>query len=261
MRIIDAHAHFDHYERPADVAAVLERARQHDVHEVIAIGATRGLGAAEQIPALLDANPSLHGTCGLHPHDAKIFDATAGEQLATLLGAHPRIVAIGETGLDFHYDFSPRDAQELAFRFQLKLARDRGCPVVLHIREAHEEAREILDELPPPRAVVHCFTGTVEDAHAYLERGYWLSFSGILTFGKSEVIREVARLAPADRIMVETDSPYLTPAPHRKIRQNEPRFVVNTLARLAEIRGLDLEEAAALTAANTRAFFGLKSED
>lgn len=258
MTIIDAHAHFDHYQDQAEIAAVLASAALQGVQEVVAIGATRGIGAAEQIPGLLEANPQLHGTCGVHPHDAKVFDPVVGARLAELLSAHPRIVAVGETGLDFHYDFSPRDAQELAFRAQLELARERKLPVVLHIREAHEEARAILDELPPPRAVVHCFTGTVEDARAYLERGYWLSFSGILTFPKSEVIREVARLADHDRIMIETDSPYLTPAPHRKIRRNEPRFVVHTLAQLAAVRGLELDEAAALTSANTRAFFGFQ---
>ena len=256
MNVIDAHAHFDDLEDQQAVAAVLERAAQAGVREVVAIGATRGIGAAEQIPALLAANPQLYGTCGVHPHDASIFEPRVRERLAVLFASHPRILAIGETGLDFHYDFSPRDAQRVAFRAQLALARELDAPVVLHIREAHEEARAILDELPPPRAVVHCFTGSVDDARAYLDRGYWLSFSGILTFPKSEVIREAARMAAADRVMVETDSPYLTPAPHRKIRRNEPSYVVHTLAKLAELRGLDLAEAAELTAANTRAFFG-----
>ncbi len=259
MSLIDSHAHFDHLPDAAAVAATIARARAAGVVRIGAIGATHGLGAAEQIPGLLDAHAELFGVVGVHPHDAKLWSAGARTRLEVLAKAHPRIVAVGETGLDFHYDLSPRQAQLEAFEAQLDLAVRLDRPVVLHVREAHPEARGLLERVPPRAALVHCFTGTADDAAWYLARGFFLSFSGILTFRNADEIRAVARTAPADLILVETDSPYLAPDPHRRVFPNEPALVVHTAARLAEVRGVSRDEIAALTTANAARFFGLAS--
>ena len=262
IELVDAHAHFDELASDAELLNQLTRAERDGVVGVVAIGATKGMGAARQIPELLrltgateGVRPRVVAACGVHPHDAKVWDARAREELRGLIVAHPRVTALGETGLDYHYKWSPVEVQGRAFQEQLELAGELDAPVVLHVREAHEEARRILSAVPPRAAVVHCFTGEAADADWYLERGFYLSFSGILTFKTADVIRDVARDAPADRIMVETDAPYLTPTPHRNVRPNEPRYVVHTARRLAEVRGVSLEEIAALTTANARRFF------
>jgi TatD DNase family protein len=259
---IDAHAHFDELASSAELLAQIGRAERDGVAGVVAIGATKGMGAARQIPEILSLTeaprgdrPRVVAACGVHPHDAKVWDASAREELRALIVANPRVTALGETGLDYHYKWSPVEVQERVFLEQLELASELDVPVVLHVREAHEEARRVLSAAPPKAAVVHCFTGEAADADWYLDQGFYLSFSGILTFGSADVIRDVARAAPADRIMVETDAPYLTPIPHRNVRPNEPRYVVHTARRLAEIRGVSLKEIAALTTANARRFF------
>jgi len=257
MRLVDSHAHFDHLPDAAAIDATLARARSAGVIRIGAIGATHGLGAAEQLPALLAAHPELFGVAGVHPHDAKLWTPDVAARLEALLQATPGIVALGETGLDFHYDLSPRERQAQAFRAQLELARRRALPVVLHVREAHDEARALLAARPPTSALVHCFTGTVDDARWYLARGFYLSFSGILTFKTAAEIREVAREAPADRILVETDSPYLAPEPERRVFPNEPALVRHTALCLAQVRGITVEQAAELTRENAVRFFGL----
>jgi len=253
--LIDSHAHFDHLCDAAAVAASIERARAAGVVRIGAIGATHGLAAAEQLPALLDAHPELFGVAGVHPHDAKVWCPAVAARLEVLLRAHARLVAVGETGLDFHYDLSPRASQVEAFRAQVALALRLELPLVLHVREAHAEARAILTELAPERVLVHCFTGTRDDARWYLERGFHLSFSGILTFRNGDELREIAREAPLERLLVETDSPYLAPEPHRKVFPNEPALVVHTAARLAAERGASLDEVARATTRNALTFF------
>jgi TatD DNase family protein len=255
--MIDSHAHFDHLPDAGAIAATIARARAAGVVRIGAIGATHGLAAAEQIPALLDAHPELFGVCGVHPHDAGVWTTDVAERLERLLRAHSRIAAVGETGLDFHYDLSPREKQLEAFRAQLALAVRLGLPAVLHVREAHDEARAVLAEVAPPTVLIHCFTGSRADASWYLERGCYLSFSGIVTFQNADEIREVARTAPIDRILVETDSPYLAPNPHRRVFPNEPALLVHTAACLADLRGVSPREIADLTRANAERFFAL----
>ncbi len=261
MRLTDSHAHFDHLPDEHAVAASLQRAREAGVARVGAIGATHGLAAALQLPTLLDRHPELFGVAGVHPHDASCWCPDAAARLEALFASTPRLVAVGETGLDFHYDLSPRDQQVRAFEDQLRLARRLDKPVVLHVREAHAEARALLSVHEPPAALVHCFTGTVDDARWYLERGFYLSFSGILTFKNADEIREVAARAPLERVLIETDSPYLAPEPRRKVFPNEPALVVHTARRLAELRGLSLDEAAEATSVNAERFFGLRALD
>jgi TatD DNase family protein len=214
--------------------------------------------------ALLGARPNVWFACGLHPHDAKRGpDELAG--LAELLrgGLAPavrrRVVAVGETGLDFHYDLSPRDAQEHAFRAQLALAVELKLPVVIHARAAETLACDILREYPAlaGRVVFHCFTGDETQARRVLDDGHWISFTGIVTFKKSAATQAVARLVPADRFFVETDSPYLSPEPVRNRRPCEPALVVHTGAYLARLRGVTIAELAAQTTANAVRFFGL----
>lgn len=257
MRLTDSHAHFDHLPDAETVAATLQRAREAGVARVGAIGATHGLTAALQLPTLLAAHPELFGVAGVHPHDASGWEPEVAERLEALFASTPRLVAIGETGLDYHYDLSPRDRQARAFEDQLRLARRLGKPVVLHVREAHAEARALLAAHEPPAALVHCFTGTIDDARWYLERGFHLSFSGILTFRSADEIREVAARAPLERVLVETDSPYLAPEPRRKVFPNEPALVVHTALCLAGLRGLTLDEVAEATTRNAERFFGL----
>jgi TatD DNase family protein len=255
----DSHAHFDHLPGPEAVHEVVARARDAGVTLIGAIGATRGLAAAEQLPSILDLHPGLFGVAGLHPHEARLWGEPARERLKALLQGCPRIRALGETGLDFHYDLSPRPDQARAFEEQVALAAELRLPLVLHVREAHAEARAVLRAARPERVLVHCFTGEVNDARWYLDQGCLLSFSGILTFRNAEAIREAARLAPLDRVLVETDSPYLAPEPLRKaVHTNEPAHVLHTLRRLAEVRGISFEEAAAATVQNTRRFFSIQ---
>jgi len=254
---IDSHAHFDHLAGPDEVAATLARAQDAGVSRVGAIGATQGLGAARQLPELLAAHPDvLFGVAGVHPHDASQWSAQAQDELHALLIGTPGMRALGETGLDFHYDLSPREVQVQAFRDQLTLARALGLPVVLHVREAHPEARAILAELPPPGGVVHCFTGEPEDAAWYVDQGLHVSFSGILTFRAAEPIRQAARALPLDRILVETDSPYLAPVPHRG-RPNEPALLPFVASVVASSRGEAPEELADLSRRNAEALFGV----
>jgi TatD DNase family protein len=201
------------------------------------------------------AHPTVFASVGCHPHDARHLDDDLLARIETL-AADDKVVAIGETGLDYHYDLSPRDDQIVAFGRQIELARRLDMPSVLHIRDAHEDAWAVLAEHPPrPNpGVVHCFTGTPDEARRWLELGWHISFSGIATFKKAAELREAAALVPRERFMLETDAPYLAPEPLRG-RKNEPANVAFTCARLAELRGEAAETLAAVAAANTRALF------
>jgi TatD DNase family protein len=193
----------------------------------------------------------------VHPHDASRADGL----LASLreAAARPEVVAIGELGLDYHYMRSPKDVQQQAFRAQLRLARDLGKPVILHLREAHADAMEILvdEKVTEVGGVVHCFSSGPAELAEYLDLGLYISFSGIVTFPQAKPVREAAALTPPDRLLVETDSPYLAPVPHRGA-QNEPAFVVHTARVLSELRGEPLETVAAHTTENARTLYGLQ---
>jgi TatD DNase family protein len=255
--LIDSHCHLDFPELQNELPEVLARARQAGVVTMICIGAGRDLAPAHAAVALAAREPDVFASVGIHPHDVASMTADTWLVLDDLARA-PRVVGIGETGLDYFYDHSPRDAQQAAFRRFIALARAVGRPVVCHIRDAHEDAAQILTDegARDVGGVIHCFTGGVADARRYLDLGFHISLSGILTFKNAQPIREAAADTPLDRLMVETDAPFLAPIPHRG-KRNEPAFVVHTLALLAELRGIGFDEAAAATTANARRLFRL----
>jgi TatD DNase family protein len=249
VKLIDSHCHLDDEQFAADREAVIERAQAAGVERMVAIGTGNGPPDLEAAVRLADAYPCFYATVGVHPHDAaKATPATFEHLLA--LSEHPKVVAIGEIGLDYHYDLSPREVQREVFTGQLQLAIQALKPVVIHTREAWEDTLRLLDENPPPRAgIMHCFTGGPDAARQALDRGYYLSFGGVLTFPKAENVREAARITPDERLLVETDAPYLAPVPHRG-KRNEPAFLADTVRRLAEVRGTTPDEIAELTSRN-----------
>lgn len=255
--VIDTHCHLDFDEFAGELPDVLDRARAQGVVAMVCIGAGRDLTSARGAVSLAAREQDVWAAVGIHPHDAVSITEADWSELDSLAEAD-RVVAIGETGLDYHYDHSPRATQADAYRRFIALARRVRRPVVSHIRDAHADALGILrDEgAQDVGGVIHCFTGNVDDARGYLELGHYLSFSGILTFRNAEEVRRAAAFAPLDRVLVETDAPLLAPIPHRG-KRNEPAFIVKTLAVLAELKGLPFDEAAAATTANARRLLGL----
>jgi TatD DNase family protein len=255
--LIDSHCHLDYPPMSPDIVATLERARAAGVEQLIHIGCSpASMARAVEIAR---THPEVHASVGIHPHDARHLDAALLAEIERLAG-DPAVVAIGETGLDYHYDLSPRDDQLRGFAAQIELARRLDMPLVLHIRDAHADAWAVLAE-HPPRAnpgVVHCFTGTAAEAERWLELGWHISFSGIATFKKAFDLHAAAVRVPSDRIMLETDAPYLAPEPLRG-RKNEPANVAWTCVALAKLRNETPEQLARAAAANTRALFGLDS--
>ena len=252
--MIDSHCHLDDAYYREDRAAVLARARQAGVIAFVCVGVGRGSAAAEEAAAIAAAEPDVFATVGVHPHDtAEVTE----EHWATFerLARAPRVVGIGETGLDYHYDHAPRELQQTAYRRSIALARGAGLPIVSHVRDAHADAATILgEEAVGLGGVIHCFTGGVAEARAYLDLGQHLSFSGIVTFKNAANIREAAAFAPLDRILVETDAPYLTPQAKRGER-NVPANVVLTAQAVATARGVSYEELERTVEANARALF------
>ncbi len=264
----DSHAHLDQPAFGPDRRAVLARAARAGVSTVVSIGMLDGEGSWEDTFSLVDAlhpggadheggeAPQLFTTLGCHPHDARLFGELGGEERLAELARRPRLLAIGEVGLDYHYDLSPRSAQRDVFRRQIRTARELGLPVVVHHRDAEDDFLRIADEedLAACGAILHCFTASERLARAAWERGFLISFSGILTFRNAEDLRRIAALVPLDHLLVETDSPYLAPVPHRGKRA-EPAMVVETARCLAGARGTELEDIEAATDANFRRFF------
>lgn len=239
-----------------DVAATLAAARAAGVEQVLHVGCTRD--SQLRALALIDAHAEVFASLGIHPHDAKTTDDVALAELRAR-AAHPKVLAIGETGLDYHYNLSTPDEQRASLRAHVALARALDLPLVLHIREAHDEALAIVQEVGPREqgpGMVHCFTGGPKEAEAWLRLGFHISYSGIATFPNAEPIREAVRLTPADRILLETDAPYLAPVPVRG-HKNEPANVAFTCARLAETRGEDPHALARQAAANARALLAM----
>ncbi len=251
--IIDSHVNLHAVQFDEDRDAVIARARDAGVQMMVEI--SDKLSTFEATHALAMAHPDIWCTVGAHPHEAKDHTAIVAEDLVALAG-RPRVVGIGECGLDFHYDLSPRDTQADVFRTHIKAAQATGLPLVVHTREADDQMAAILREMQvdaPFRFLMHCYTSGAELAEQAAEMGAWFSVSGIATFKAAEDVRQVIRAMPADRIIVETDCPYLAPIPHRG-RRNEPAYVTHVLQALADIRGWDREEAEART---TDAFFSL----
>jgi TatD DNase family protein len=248
VTLVDSHCHLDDEQFDQDREKVIERALAAGVSRMMAIGTGDGPPDLEAAIRLADRYPCFYATAGVHPHDASKADDAAFDRLRDLL-SHAKVLALGEIGLDYHYDFSPRDAQRAVFARQLDIAAGAGKPVVIHTREAWSDTIAILRERYNGPGLFHCFTGGPEEAREALEIGFHLSFGGVLTFPKAEPVRQAARLAPLDRILIETDAPYLAPVPHRG-KRNEPAFVVETARKLAEVKGVAPEEAAAATTRN-----------
>jgi TatD DNase family protein len=254
--LVDSHCHLDSEQFDADREAVIERALAAGVERMVAIGTGDGPPDLEAGLRLAEGHAAFLATVGIHPHDA----SKAGEDVYKRLGEllrHPRVIALGEIGLDYHYDFSPRGTQRDIFVEQMRLARDARKPIVIHTREAWEDTLALLEQHWAPGglpAVMHCFSGSPAEAVRCLAIGCYLSFGGILTFPRATELREVARTAPADRILVETDAPYLAPVPKRG-KRNEPAFVFDTARKLAETRGETLESVAATTTRNFERLF------
>jgi TatD DNase family protein len=247
VTLVDSHCHLDDSKFDGDREATIERALAAGVTRLLAIGTADGPPDLEVAIRLAERYPFIYATVGVHPHDAS---KATEETFARLrdLATHPKVIAIGEIGLDYHYDFSPRDVQRAAFGRQLAIAADAGKPIVIHTREAWEDTTGQVKDLPHG-GIMHCFTGDADQARQALELGFHVSFGGVLTFPKAEGLREAARIVPDDRILVETDCPYLAPVPHRG-KRNEPAFVVETARRLAQVRGTTPEAIAEVTTRN-----------
>ena len=252
--VADSHCHIDMPAFDADRAAVIERARAAGVVRMLVIGGVddeQGHRRALRVAG----EHGLPVSAGVHPHEARLATDAVYDELRGL-AADRRIVAIGEIGLDFHYDHSPRDVQREAFRAQVRLAREAGLPVIIHTREADGETAALLEEEGVTKGVIHCFTGGHDLARRALALGFYLSFSGIISFPRAEVIQEVARTMPSDRLLVETDSPFLAPPPHRG-KRNEPAFVVEVVRLIARLRGETPEAVGAAALANFERAFAI----
>ncbi|HZT43388.1 MAG TPA: TatD family hydrolase [Chthonomonadaceae bacterium] len=252
--LVDTHCHLNHAKFADDVPACLERALAAGVQQMIVVG--YDLESSEQAVALAEAHaPTVFAAVAVHPHDAKSWNEDTARRLQEL-AYHLRVVAIGEIGLDFHYDFSPRPDQLAAFRAQMALARETGLPVIIHCREAYPETLQVLSEegADETGGVMHCWAGTVEEAERTVAIGLNLGFGGTLTFKNAEEVRACALAAPLESLLVETDAPYLAPMPYRG-KRNEPAYTRLVAEKLADLRGLTFDEIARLTTGNAHRCF------
>jgi TatD DNase family protein len=247
VTLVDSHCHLDDSKFDDDREQAIERALAAGVTRMLAIGTADGPPDLEVAIRLAERYPFIYATIGVHPHDAAKANAETFARLRDL-AAHPKVIAIGEIGLDYHYDFSPRDVQRAVFDRQLAIAGDAAKPIVIHTREAWDDTLVHITALPHG-GIMHCFTGDSVQARQALDLGFHISFGGVLTFPKAEGLREASRIVPDDRLLVETDCPYLAPVPHRG-KRNEPAFVVETARRLAAERQTTAEAIAELTTRN-----------
>lgn len=254
MKLVDSHCHLDDKRFTVDRDEVVARASAAGVAWLLTIGTGDGPPELDCAIQIAERHERVLATAGVHPHDAVKADEQAMERLEALLG-HPKVVALGEIGLDYFHDFSPRERQREVFAAQLRLAEAAGKPVIIHTRDAWPDTFELLHRHFDRRrgGIMHCFSGGVAEAERCLELGFHLSFAGMVTYPKAAAIQEAAKLTPLDRLLVETDSPYLAPVPYRG-KRNEPAFVVNTVRRLAELR---VESVAQVAEATTRNFCAL----
>src|SRR5271167_2117012 len=259
LAVIDTHCHLADVKFRDDVEDVIARASAAGVAQMISVGAIGSIEKDRLTVELAEHHQNVFAVVGVHPHDAK---DCAPDRIAQLrdLTASKKVVAIGESGLDFHYMHSPPAAQEASLRAHLALAAELDLPIVIHCREAERRLVEIAREtgIPPRGGVIHCFTGDSDAAREFLALGFHISFSGIITFKNSAPIRDAATIVPDDRVMVETDSPYLAPEPYRG-KRNEPAYVTRTLEMLANLRRVDATALGADVIANASRMFGLPS--
>lgn len=248
---IDSHAHLDATDFDLDRSEAMARARAAHVGKILAIGSGTGPGSLDCAVALAQQYAHIDASIGIHPHDAKLATQVDFEFLKSL-ASHPKVVAWGEIGLDFYYGHSARDIQLDVFAQQLKLAGEAELPVIIHSRDAESETIEALRRQSDKKVlhgVMHCYSSSLEMAGNCLELGFLISFSGMITFPKAQNIRDIAQQIPLDRLLIETDSPYLAPVPHRG-KRNEPSFLVETAGALARLKGISIEELARHTVEN-----------
>jgi TatD DNase family protein len=254
--LIDTHAHLDHERFKDDVDKVVERAKLAKVQSIVTVGAD--LASSRQAVGFAKHYPGVIATVGVHPHDADSVSERVLHEIA-MLAEDEGVVAIGEIGLDYHYDFSPRGVQRRVFEAQISLARELGLPIVVHVREAYQDVVSILrsEHAEDVGGIIHCFSGDWEIAKDCLDMGFYISVGGILTFANSEKLRGIIRGLPLHRILLETDAPYLTPVPYRG-KRNEPAYVVHVAQALADLKGVTFDEVAESTTLNARKLFGLR---
>jgi TatD DNase family protein len=256
---VDSHAHIDGSEFDGDREEVVQRAHAAGVSVILNVGTGDPHSSAfERAVELGKTHESIYTAIGTHPHDARLYDDAAEAKIKNLIN-NEHVIAWGEIGLDFHYDNSPRDVQITVFKRQLRAARECDLPVVIHTREAEAETIEILKseyDGAQRRGVFHCFSGSMELAQRAIEIGFMISFSGIVTFKKADELRAVAKEVPLDRLLIETDCPYLTPIPYRG-KRNEPAYVVEVARCLAGLHDVSVEDMARITSENFNRFFGL----
>lgn len=256
---IDSHAHIEGREFDADRKAVIQRALDAGIEIIVCVG--NGEVAADSHVAafhVAEEYAFIYTTVGVHPHEASLLDDNLCAKLMDL-SQHPKVIAWGEIGLDYHYDNSPREVQREAFRRQLRMAQERQLPISIHTREAEADTLAILDEEwtdAGVRGVIHCFTGTRAFAEAAVDRGFLISFSGVITFKKAEALQNTAKSLGLDNLLIETDSPFLAPVPYRG-RRNEPAYVVETARTIAELCGVEAEEIGRVTSENFKRLFKL----
>ena len=256
MSLIDSHCHLDSAEFDADRDEVIQRALDAGVEHMVAIGTGHGPPDLEAGIRLAEKHSAFYATAGIHPHDAAKAGPAEFKRLAELL-SHPKVIAAGEIGLDYHYDFSPRETQRLVFAEQMRIAAEARKPIVIHTREAWEDTLALIEQHWASHrigGVMHCFSGGTAEAQRALALGFYLSFGGIVTFPKTLDVQAAAKAAPSDRILIETDAPYLAPVPKRG-KRNEPALIVHTARKLAELRGETLEEIGRATTENFQRLF------
>jgi TatD DNase family protein len=262
MIFVDSHCHIDGEQFDEDRQAVIDRAREAGVKAMLVVGTgdASEFDNFARVVKLAEANEGIYCSIGIHPHDAKTLGSTGEERLIELARSSSKVIGWGEIGLDYYYDHSPREVQRDIFVRQIRIARQLNLPIIIHSRDADDETVKILtDECNYPEfrgGIMHCFGGTPAMAGALMEIGFLISFAGNVTFPKAEKLREAARVVPLDRLLIETDCPYLTPVPFRG-RRNEPMYVVDTARFLAEFYGVELELLAEKTTANFYRFFQL----
>lgn len=250
--MIDSHCHLTYEQLASQLDAVLARAAAVGVDRMLTIGTS--IADARRAVTLCQTQPRIRCAIGIHPHHSA--EATDDDLIALAeLEPEDGVLALGEMGLDYHYDFSPRPRQKQVFIAQLELAKKRGRPIVIHCREAIDDCMQILRDFPGIPADFHCFTGTKSEARRILDAGYLIGLTGVVTYKRSDELREIATFIPADRLLVETDAPYLAPEPHRRQRVNEPALVIHAAALIAKLRGQSRPDFDQMTTRNTEEFF------
>jgi TatD DNase family protein len=260
-KLLDSHAHLDDSDFNADREAVIERARAAGLRYLLTVGGGTGPDNLEAPVALAERHDWIYATVGVHPHDARHFAERHAEQIRQL-AQHPRVVGMGEIGLDYYRDHSPREIPKRVLIRQLELAREAKLPVVIHCRQAWSDLREIIQahwKSSGLGGILHCFSGSRQDALKFLDWGFQISFAGNVTYKKAENLREMAREIPLDRLLTETDCPYLAPVPYRG-KRNEPAFVIEVARTLAALRHLSADELGEIVVRNFERLFGLRRE-